>query len=206
MTARVSEVIRGWLGWCPDTHVQIRVQARKPNDVTDNSSGSRSFQSDTIYWAILFRNQTLLLTIGSFLTGLVMFVWLGNGWSNLNLFILGIIAGLPVSMIVGIWYWQIFTEVLHEGPVALWRRYDKTSATIAVVTLAAVTVIPILVITGALPGVSLEMTNAVFGGFMAVIFWGQLISICIWESDTGLQLHYDLLMLELVKEEKHAAY
>ncbi len=131
---------------------------------------------------------------------------MGNGWSNLNLFILGIIAGLPVSVIVGIWYWQIFNEVLHEGPVALWRRYDKTSATIAVVTLAAVTVIPILVITGALPGVSLEMTNAVFGGFMAVLFWGQLISIWIWESDTGLQLHYDLLMLELVKEEKHASY
>ena len=101
-----------------------------------------------------------------------MFAGLGNGWSNLNLFILGIIAGLPVSVIVGIWYWKIFTEVLHEGPVALWRRYDKTSATIAVVTLAAVTVIPILVITGALPGVSLEMTNAVFGGFMAVYFLG----------------------------------
>jgi hypothetical protein len=135
-----------------------------------------------------------------------MFAGLGNGWSNLNLFILGIIAGLPVSVIVGIWYWQIFTEVLHEGPVALWRRYDKTSATIAAVTLAAVTLIPALVILGALPGVSLEMTNAVFGGFMAVLFWGQLISIWIWESDTGLQLHYDLLMLELVKEEKHAPH
>jgi len=205
MTARVSEVIRGWLGWCPNAQVQIRGQAKKPNDVTVTSSGSRSFQSDAIHWAILFRNQTILLTIGSFLAGLFMFAGLGNGWSNLNLFILGIIAGLPVSMIVGIWYWQIFTEVLHEGPVALWRRYDKTSATIAVVTLAAVTVIPILVITGALPGVSLEMTNALFGGFMAVLFWGQLISIWIWESDTGLHLRYDLLMLELVKEEKHAA-
>jgi hypothetical protein len=50
------------------------------------------------------------------------------------------------------------------------------------------------------------MTNAVFGGFMAVLFWGQLISIWIWESDTGHQLHYDLLMLELVKEEKYASY
>jgi hypothetical protein len=206
MTIHVSEVIRGWLGWCPNAQVQIRGQSRKPNDVTVTSSGSRSFQSNAIHWAILFRNQTILLTIGSFLMGLVMFVWLGNGWSNLNLFILGILAGLPVSVIVGIWYWQIFNEVLHEGPVALWRRYDKTSATIAVVTLAAVTVIAILVITGALPGVSLEMTNAVFGGFMAVLFWGQLISIRIWESDTGLHLQYDLLMLELVKEEKHASY
>jgi len=206
MTIRVSEVIRGWLGWCPNTRMRILGQVRKPNDLTITSSGSRSFQSNAIHWAILFRNQTILLTIVSFLAGLFMFAGLGNGWSDLNLFILGIIAGLPVSMIVGIWYWQIFTEVLHEGPVALWRRYDKTSATIAVVTLAAVTVIPILVILGALPGVSLEMTNAFFGGFMAVIFWGQLISIWIWESHTGLQLHYDLLMLELVKEEKHAPH
>ena len=204
MTTRVSEVIRRWLGWCPNAQVQIRGQAKKQNDVTLISPESRSFQSNSTHWYILFRNQTIFLTIGSFLMGLFMFAGLGNGWSYLNLFILGIIAGLPVSMIVGIWYWQIFTEVLHEGPVALWRRYDKTSATIAVVTLAAVTVIPILVITGALPGVSLEMTNAVFGGFMAVLFWGQLISIWIWESDTGLQLQYDLLMLELVKE-KHAA-
>jgi hypothetical protein len=206
MTARVSEVIRGWLGWCPDAQVQIRGQARKPNDITVTSSSSRSFQSNAIHWTILFRNQTILLAIGSFLTGLFMFAGLGNGWSNMNLFILGIIAGLPVTVIVGIWYWRIFNEVLHEGPVALWRRYDKTSATIAVVTLAAVTAIPTLVILGALPGVSLEMTNAVFGGFMAVIFWGQLISIWIWESDTGLHLQYDLLMLELVKEEKHAPF
>ena len=206
MTIRVSEVIREWLGWCPNTQMRIIGQVRKPNDLTITSSGSRSFQSNPTHWYVLFRNQTLLLTIGSFLAGLFMFAGLGNGWSNLNLFILGIIAGLPVSVIVGIWYWKIFTEVLHEGPVALWRRYDKTSATIAVVTLAAVTVIPILVITGALPGVSLEMTNAVFGGFMAVLFWGQLISIRIWESNTGLQLQYDLLMLELVKEEKHASY
>jgi hypothetical protein len=206
MTAHVSEVIRGWLGWCPDAQVQIRGQARKPNDITVTSSSSRSFQSNAIHWTILFRNQTILLAIGSFLTGLFMFAGLGNGWSNMNLFILGIIAGLPVTVIVGIWYWRIFNEVLHEGPVALWRRYDKTSATIAVVTLAAVTAIPTLVILGALPGVSLEMTNAVFGGFMAVIFWGQLISIWIWESDTGLHLQYDLLMLELVKEEKHAPY
>ena len=135
-----------------------------------------------------------------------MFAGLGNGWSNLNLFILGIIAGLPVSVIVGIWYWKIFTEVLHEGPVALWRRYDKTSATIGVVTLAAVTVIPILVITGALPGVSLAMTNAVFGGFMAVLFLGtthQYLDLGIGHRAT---LQYDLLMLELVKEEKHASY
>src|SRR5665647_985899 len=81
MTIRVSEVIRGWLGWCPDTQMRILGQVRKPNDVTVTSSGSRSFQSNTIHWAILFRNQTILLTIGSFLTGLVMFVWLGNGWS-----------------------------------------------------------------------------------------------------------------------------
>ncbi len=81
MTVRVSEVIRGWLGWCPNAQVQIRGQSRKPNDVTVTSSGSRSFQSNAIHWAILFRNQTILLTIGSFLTGScdVRLVWETGG-------------------------------------------------------------------------------------------------------------------------------
>ena len=142
-----------------------------------------SVQRNTL--AALFRNQTILLTIGSFLTGLFMFAgWETGGepepvypWDNCR------IAGIDDCRDMG-------PADIHRAParraVSTRRRYDKTSATIAVVTRAAATVIPILVITGALPGVSPEMTNAVFG-FMAGIFWGQLISIWIWESDTGVQ-------------------
>src|SRR5665647_3985274 len=43
MIIRVSEVIRGWLGWCPNTQMRILGQVREPNDLTITSSGSRTF-------------------------------------------------------------------------------------------------------------------------------------------------------------------
>jgi len=44
--------------------------------------------------------------------------------------------------------------------------------------------------------------NAFFGGFVAVLFWGQLISIWTWESDTHHQLHYDGMILKSEKDDK----
>jgi hypothetical protein len=187
MTTRISEVIHRWLGY---------------EAVVPSIGGS--FKDRTIHWLSLFRNRIILLTIGTFCAGLYMFASLGS-WSNPNLFIIGILVGLSISAIVGIWYWRIFNEVLHDGPVVLWNQDNKTSRILTIVTVVVFICIPVLILQiNVIPGVDLTKINAFFGGFIAVLFWGQLIGIWIWESGTHHQLHYDGMILKLAKDDKYS--
>ncbi len=202
-TARISEIIHGWLGWCPNTRARARnIEVRPDNEAIVPAAGG-SFKDRAIHWLGLFYNQTILFAIGSFCAGLYIFAGLGS-WFNLNLFIIGMLAGVPFSAFIGFWYWRIFNKVLHDGPVVLWNRYDKTMGTFTVVIVVVSVCIPVLVIIGAIPGVNLAMTNAFFGGFIAVLFWGMLIGIQKWESNTHRRLHYDGINLDLENDDKHA--
>ena len=202
MTTRISEVIHHWLGWCQNAQARVRNAEVRPDDEAVGPSTGGSVKDHAIHWLSLFRNQIILLTVGAFCAGLYMFAGLGS-WSNLNLFIIGILAGLPISAIVGILYWRIFNEVLHDGPVVLWKGYDKTSGILTVITVLVFVCVPVLILQiNAIPGVDLIKINAFFGGFVAVLFWGQLISIWTWESDTHHQLHYDGMILKSEKDDK----
>lgn len=200
----IADVIRQYLGWCPHAHARVRNANVLLADEAVIPSGSGSFTERSIHWLGLLRNQTLLFTIGAFFAGLYIFAGLG-GWSDLNLFIVGMLAGLPFSAIAGIWYWRLFNEVLHDGPVVLWNRYDQISGPLTVLIIAVSTCVPALVLLGVIPGLDLNMTTAIFGGFVAVSFWGMLISIQIWESGTHRRLHYDGMILGLEKDDPPAS-
>lgn len=199
MTARISDVIHGWLGWCPNVQAPVRDKKARSFDEEVVPPGSGSFKARAFHWFGLFQNQIMLQTIGTFCIGFYMCAGLG-GVSHLNLFLVGILAGLPFSAIVGFLYWRIFYEVLHDGPVVLQKHYDKTWWIITGVTVAASLCIWTLVFFGKISGVSLEMASAFFGGVIAVSFLGMLVSVWKWESETHCQLHYDGLILELEKE------
>ncbi len=203
MITRISEIIHGWLGWCPNTHSRARNAVVPPDSVTASPPGDRSYKDRTIHWLGLFRNQILLQTIGSFGAGFFMFDGLG-GWSDLNLFVIGILAGLPFSVIVGIWYWRIFDEVLRNGPVVLWTRYGKTLWTLTGLVVMVSACIWALVLFGMIPGIDLNMITAFFGGVVAVSFWGLLIVVQKWESDTDRRLHYDGMILEFERGDKNS--
>lgn len=199
MIARITNVIHRWLGWCPHVNAQIRNEKVLSYYQEVIPPGSGSYKERVFHWLGLFRNQTILQTIGTFCIGFYMFAGLG-GVSHWNFFLVGILAGLPFSVVVGVLYWRIFNEILCDGPVVLWNRYDKTWGILTGVSVAASLCIWTLVFLGKIPGVSLEMTSAFFGGIIAVSFIGMLVSVWRWESDTHRQLHYDGLILELEKE------
>jgi hypothetical protein len=199
----ISEIIHKWTGWCPNARVRMQNAGVPPEDEATVPSAGGSFTGRAIHWISLFRNQALCQTIAAFCIGLYMFAGLG-GWSNLNLFIFGMVAGLPYSAITGIWYFRIFNEVLHDGTVVLWNRYDRTSGTLTIVALVVSISVWSLVLLGAIPGVSFAMTCAFFGGTVAVLFWGVLIAVRYWESGTHCQLHYNGEVLGLEKEDTHA--
>ena len=193
------DVCRKYLGWCPNVEAQIRQAEIYRVGDAEVPPGGGSFQDRAIHWLGLFQNQIILQTIGTFFIGFYMFAGLG-GVSHWNFFLVGILAGLPFSVVVGVLYWRIFNEILSVGPLALWNRFDKTGWIITGVTVAASLCIWALVLLDGIPGVSLEMTTAFFGGFIAVSSFGMLVSIWKWESATHRQLHYDGKVLGLEKE------
>lgn len=200
---RLSETVHEWMGWCPNAYTPVRNKDLQFNSEALVPSAGGSIKDRTFHWIGLFRNQILLFAILTSATGFMMFADL-CGWSYPFLFICGIIAGLLFSAYAAIWYQRIFNEVLHEGPVVLWNRYDASTATLTVTgTLAPFIILP-LVLIGAIPGVNLTMTNAITAGFIFIIFWGLVVSTWKWESENHRTLQYDGMILELEKEETNA--
>jgi hypothetical protein len=192
----LSQTIRRYLGWCPNTHSRSLTADIRPDIETATPPKGGSYKDRAIHWLGLFRNQTMLQTIGTFCAGFFMFACLAGG-SDLNLFIIGILAGLPFSVIVGIWYRRIFDEVLREGQVVLWNRYDKTLWTLTGLAVMVSACIWALVLFGVIPGIDLNMITAFFGGVVTVSFWGLLIIVQKWESCTHRRLHYNGTILRL---------
>ncbi len=205
MMTQISGAVHRWLGWCPRADMRRWNAEAPPDDEAVVPSAGGSFRGRTIHWLGLFRNQAILQTIGTFCAGFFLFAAFG-GWTNLNLFILGLLAGLPFSAVIGSWYLRIFNEVLRDGSVVLWNRYDTTMVTLIVVTVAVSVSIPVLVLLGAVPGVDVTMTTAFFGGFVAVLFWGMLIGILKWESGTHRRLQYNGMVLMLEKGDAYASH
>ncbi len=197
------DACRKYLGWCPNVEAQIRLaEIDRVRDAVV-PPGSGSFQDRALHWIGLFQNQILLQTIGTVCAGVFIYAGLG-GVSHSILFLAGILAGMPLSAAVGFLYWRIFNEILSVGPVVLWNRFDKTWWIITGVTVAASLCIWALVLIGRIPGVSLEMITAFFGGFISISFIGMLVSIWKWESGTHRKLHYDGQILGLEKEGNHS--
>jgi hypothetical protein len=202
MTFHFSEVIRGWLGWCPNSHAQVHTGIITPEHDPVIPSGRGSLKTRAIHWIGLFRNQIILSSLAMPITGFWMFAGLGGG-SEPVLFIIGILAVLPASAATGNWYWRIFDEVLCNGPVVLMNRRDRTTRILTTLSFA-VALIPVLVLFGVLPGVTMTMMIAFMGGFVAVPFWGMVIAIQKWETGNHCRLHYDGMILQLEKEGEYA--
>lgn len=200
---KASGVVRKYMGWCPRAHTRVQKPETRPDteEVVPVAGGSLPYRITR--WLGLFRNQALLQVIGTLCIGLFMLAGFGS-LSNLDLFIIGMLAGLPYSAITGIWYFRIFNEVLNDGPLELWNRFDRTSATLTVVGLVVSFSAWTLVLLGAIPGVDIAMTTAFFAGVVAVLFWGMLVAIQRWESGTRRLLYYNGTILRLERDDTDA--
>ncbi|MDD1720362.1 MAG: DUF1673 domain-containing protein [Methanoregulaceae archaeon] len=199
----LSEKVRKFLGWCPQSCMQMRQLPVPQDEVADGvPAAGGSFRGSAVHWLGSFRNQMMLLTIGTFCAGFYLFAGLG-GVSHPDLFLIGILAGLPFSVIAGFLYWRKFNEVVCDGPVVLLGAFDKASGTFAVATTVVIVYGQIYFLLGPDPIIDTTLTNAFFGGFIAVLFWGLLISIGKWESDTSRRLYYDGMILGLEKGDTH---
>jgi len=191
----ITTIIRRYLGWCPNAHTRMRTVIIRPDGESIVPAARGSFKDRVAHWLGLFRNQIFLFSLVLSATGFWMFAGLGGLLYPL-VFLCGILTALPVSVYVGIWYWRIFNEVLLEGPVVLWIRHNGRSGILTAVSIAFA-ILPVLILFGLLPGVKMDMMITFYGGIFVVPFWGTLIAIQVWESETHKILHYDGMILEM---------
>jgi len=193
MMTKISEVIQGWLGWCPHTEAGIRIPAARHCDETASPSGSGSFMDRAAEWLGLFQNQMLVLAIWFSVAGCLLFVTLGD--ANVNMFFWGIIAGLALSLFFGYRFWRMMDEVRENGAVFLASLYDKTTIFFTVLAFA----IPVVIAFGVNPGANLMTWNAIISGYIFIVFWVQFLVVWVWEKKRRRQLQSDGLMLSLTR-------
>lgn len=194
MAVTFVEVVKHYLGWCPNAHSQVRNAMVLHDGEAVDSPGGGSFKVRAMHWLGLFRNQTLLLAI--WFSGVGIGLSIGIGGTDASMFFVGIVAGTLLSVYQGIRFWKTMNEVRENGAVFLVSLYDKT--TIAIITLSFI--IPMVVVMGGVPGIDSTRYNSITGGFIFIMFWWSLLVIWVWESRTGCHLQSDGMMLELARE------
>ena len=194
MTFHLSEVIRGWLGWCPNAQSRILNTPVQPESVEDTSPVGGSLKTRALNWLGLFRNQMLLLAIWFSVVGYLLLMTIGNG--NGTMFLWGLLAGLLLSAFEGFRFWRLMNEVSTSGAVFLASLYDK----VTVFVLAIVISIPLVISLGTSPAANMTMWNAVTAGFIFMIFWVQFLVVWIWEKRSNRHLQSDGMMLSMARE------
>jgi hypothetical protein len=205
MITRISDIIHDWTGWCPDAQSHVRKRPVLNAVIVNAPPPGESFRAGAMNWFARYRNQVLLSTIAITCTGFWLFLSFG-GWPAMYLFVIGMGAGLLNSAIVGTWYWRLFERVLRYGPVEPWNyQYsDKIMSAFTIVISALLIVIPVLGLFGLLPDIGLRGAIAFGGGFVAVLTWGTLASIWLWEFRTRRTLQYNFELLNLAEGGTHA--
>jgi len=191
---RVSEVIRGWLGWCPEGKKQNRTAKTQPDGIVENTSERPKNGAQAINWLGIFRNQLLVLALYFSVVGVLLSVFLGG--INIPMFFMGVLAGSMLAAFQAIRFWKTMNEVREEGAVFLATLYDKTTLILTLI----VAMVPTAVFLGAVPGINMTMLNSIIGGFIFILFWWFLVVTWIWESRTNHRLLSDGLMLSLARE------
>jgi hypothetical protein len=190
----IADVIRQYLGWCPNAQTRVRNAEVQTDNETVVPSAGGWFKAYAVKWLGLFRNQIILLALYFSVVGVLLSVFIGG--IDVSMFFIGIVAGSLLSVFQGMRFWKTMNEVRETGAVFLATLYDKTT----IIIILIVGIFPIVVSLGAIPGIDMTMLNSITGGFIFILFWWFLLVIWIWESQTKRYLLSDGLMLSLARE------
>lgn len=189
MTYHFSEVIRGWLGWCPRACPPVRqepvlhdyVGAGAPVQGTGISAlvgEQRRYRNQMFFWAAYF---TLAFSL---------FVPVFLAVDLTPLMLAGILAGLGFSALSGRQLWQRFDQLARGKTVKTGPEGYVIVGFIVFTIIASV----FLFVTGLLSVIPMGtalMVPAFTLGFGIFIPWYTLILILLWERRAGFILMFD---------------
>ncbi|AGB01631.1 DUF1673 family protein [Methanoregula formicica] len=187
---RVSEVIRGWLGWCPNAQQRTfrRDSATDTTHILPAGSGG-DVRTLSFGWKNRYRTRALAFALCMTVVGISLFA-ISEG-DKLGLLIKGLIGASFLFALDGIRYWTLFEDVRTTGRVEVihWSRRRPIQYLVLISSLLIIG-FAILVFFGFVPGLGLRTLDAFLAGF-TVIGWLHLIMIIAWERQSGLQLYTD---------------
>jgi hypothetical protein len=192
---RISEIIHGWLGWCPDAAVLQTRQHRTARDIEVANIGPGQ---DTVIpartgWLKRYRNRVLLWALFYTLV-FIPFVASFDALGLMNDVYTGILAGLMVFALFARGLLRGFDTAIAgkneqqaglEGYAILFMVIGMILAAVALFALASLAIIP--------PGMAMEIPAFATG--FALIPWYVLGMILIWERRTGYLLMFDKKIL-----------
>ncbi|MGD0079597.1 MAG: DUF1673 family protein [Methanoregula sp.] len=189
MTTRVSEVIHGWLGWCPNA----RTPMRQLPVFHDNGAGSSRVQGAGIPahtgWQERFRNQVLLWAV--FFTFIsIPLVWIFQAADLTRLMLcLGVVTGLGVFVFFGWWLWHSLGMLKKGATIKTGQKeYILTFLIAGAIPLGVVLLLSAMLFLISLSG---ALAFPAFTTGFAFIPWYVFTLILLWERKTGCVLMFD---------------
>jgi hypothetical protein len=189
MTTGISEVIRGWLGWCPQECTPPRQLLALNGDRVSNAP----IQGEGIpkHTGLLqrYRNQVLLLAVSFTFAAIPAIAYFHADDLTRPMMYAGVITGLGLFAFFGKWLWNSF-GMLEKGMTI------KTGPGAYIISFFIAGIIPrwfILLIAGILLIISFAGVLA-FPAFVvgfAFVPWYVLVLIVLWERRTGSTLMFD---------------
>ena len=189
MTIRVSEVIRGWLGWCPQTRTLSRQFQALDDKIADVSPAPGAGNSVQTVLPNRYRNQVFLWAVFFTLVSVPFVAYFQTADLTRLMFSSGTIAGLVVFAFFGRWLWYSLEMLakgltINSGP----GEYILLSFIVGAIPLSVILLIIAFVGIISLAG---ALVFPAFATGFAFIPWYVFILILLWERRTGCVLLFD---------------
>ncbi|WAC04881.1 MAG: DUF1673 family protein [Methanoregula sp.] len=187
--SRFTEIIHGWLGWCPQAQVTVRQLPVLHDTVADGykaqgagipaQTGSmQRYRNQVFIWAVFFTMVSLPLIA----------VFLAADLTRLML-CLGTISGFGIFVFFGRWLWKSLGmlqkgAIIKTGP----KEYILTFLIAGAIPLGAVLLLSAILVPISFAGAP---AFPAFATGFAFIPWYVLLLILLWEQKTGYTVMFD---------------
>jgi hypothetical protein len=186
---RISEIIHGWLGWCPqarDPKQQLPV-LHDPTEYGYRAQGAgipaqtgliQQYRNQVLIWAVFFTMVSLPLVA----------IFLAADLTRQMLY-LGTISGLGIFAFFGRWLWKSL-GMLEKGLTIKTgqKEYILTFLIAGAIPLGVVLFISAMLVLIPLAG---ALAFPAFATGFAFIPWYVFILILLWERKTGYTVMFD---------------
>jgi len=189
MTLRISEIIHGWLGWCPNVCTPMRQLPVLHDTAADGSRAQGAGIPAQTGLMQRYRNQVLIRAVFFTMVSLpLVAIFLAANLTRLMLCI-GTISGLLVFAFFGRWLWHSLGMLrkgatMKTGP----KEYVLTFLIAGALPLGAVLLLSAILVPISFAG---ALAFPAFATGFAFIPWYVFILILLWEQKTGYTVMFD---------------
>jgi len=189
MIIRISEIIHGWLGWCPQAQVPVRQLPVLHDTVADGSlpqgagiptqTGSmQRYRNQVLIWAVFFTMVSLPL-VAIFLAADLTRLVLG----------LGVVTGLFIFAFFGRWLLHSLRMLAKGATIKTGQKeYILTFLIAGAIPLGCVLLLSAMLFLIPLAG---ALAFPAFATGFAYIPWYVFVLILLWEQKTGYTVMFD---------------